>query len=452
MQRKNTRRKKSINTASTIRTQKTRKKKSSAPAGKRRTAVKKNRRTKNRRSQKKLSLGLFLSTVIIIILSVIIIYTFLIFPGILNEKIKNELITIYQPLIYNDADNLFILKLDERPTYDIQKRAYDTVKEQYGLDIEFEKVNKTNKKGINRLRFFRNKKEFNDICPVYIYWDKEIKLTQNFTSMTKQQKKKTKKFRPTHEKIELKRKNEKKEVLIKPEEKSFKKVTYTRSKKDTIKPKIAIVIDDVGYSYNSTFDFLSLGFPVTFAIIPDVPKAKKFYKLFHKYGYELILHIPMEPNKGKKYVENNALLTDMNELNIESRVKYFLNEYPAVAGANNHMGSKAVTDSRVMNILLKELSKRNKYWLDSMTNINTISREIAEVNRLKYYERDVFLDNVKNKKEIIKSMEQLIKEAKQKGKAVGIGHVQTEELVPILKDYYKRQEELGIEFVPLSKL
>ena len=49
-------------------------------------------------------------------------------------------------------------------------------------------------------------------------------------------------------------------------------------------------------------------------------------------------------------------------------------------------------------------------------------------------------------------MDQLIKEAKQKGSAIGIGHIQTKNLVPVLKEYYNKRDELGIEFVPLKLL
>ena len=49
-------------------------------------------------------------------------------------------------------------------------------------------------------------------------------------------------------------------------------------------------------------------------------------------------------------------------------------------------------------------------------------------------------------------MNMLIREARKKGSAIGIGHVQTVELVTVLKEYYNKRDELGIEFVPLRKL
>jgi polysaccharide deacetylase 2 family uncharacterized protein YibQ len=116
------------------------------------------------------------------------------------------------------------------------------------------------------------------------------------------------------------------------------------------------------------------------------------------------------------------------------------------------MGSKSVTDKRLMNILLNELSKKNMFWLDSMTNINTVSKEIASNYNLQFFERNVFLDNEKDYNSIKKAVETLINEAKIKGYAIGIGHAQTKLLAPVLKEYFLKSNELSIKFVPLKSL
>ena len=409
-------------------------------------SIKKKRKVR-RRKKKSFSYSIFPLMILVVLISLFIVYALFIFPQTLNKKIKSDLITIYKPRFYDDSHRIFILRLFSKPTDDIQNKAYKKIKEKYGLEIKFEKITSTEDKGINKIVFFKRNKKFNEIIPIYIYWDKSIEEKET-TKMTYH--KQEAKLR--YEKIEEKRRNEKQEKLYKPQGHGFKYCRHIETPFLEEKARIAIVIDDVGYSYNSTYDFLTLGFPVTFAIIPDMPKSKMFYKLFRKYGYELILHIPMEPLKGKQYVEKNALFIDMTDQEIKNRIMYFLDDYPDVIGANNHMGSKAVTDARLMNIVLSELSIRNKLWLDSMTNLNTISKEVASVCDLSYYKRDVFLDNNKDRYSIKTSMEQLIKKAKQKGSAIGIGHIQTKELVPVLKEYYDKRDELGIEFVPLTKM
>ena len=89
-----------------------------------------------------------------------------------------------------------------------------------------------------------------------------------------------------------------------------------------------------------------------------------------------------------------------------------------------------------------------RVWLKPGTG----QRLVNQLPWKEYFERDVFLDNSKNINEIRKAMDLLIKEANQKGYAVGIGHIQTRELAQVLKEYYNKKEQLGVEFVPLKKL
>ena len=45
------------------------------------------------------------------------------------------------------------------------------------------------------------------------------------------------------------------------------------SEHDPVKGKIIIIIDDLGYQRQSGFDWLSLPYPITYAIIPFTPYA-----------------------------------------------------------------------------------------------------------------------------------------------------------------------------------
>ena len=407
---------------------------------------------KRKKYKKPMTLFLFILIFIIFIITVSLIYTIFIFPETLRDKIKNDLISIYKPLFYDDSDSILILRLEEKPDDQIQKRVYDVIKNKYGLEVKFERINDGSNNGINEIKFFNNLNEFQDIRSIYIYWDEQIvqKVIEEKKDIEQNNYKEEKKI--DHEKFEKKRQLTKKRKIKKPQVEKFKYSKFKETPHIEKKAKLAIIIDDVGYMSNSTYDFLTLGFPVTFALIPDMPKSDEYYHLFNKYKYEIILHIPMEPLKGKKYVEKNALFTDMSDNDIRNRIDYFINKYPLIVGANNHMGSKAVLDARLMNILLGELKKMNLFWLDSRTVESSISKEIASINKLEYYQRDVFLDNYKDRKSIYKFMNILIKKAKNKGYAIGIGHVQSKELVPVLKEFYNNKDKLGIEFVPLSSI
>lgn len=416
-----------------------------------------------------------ISITVALVVAFLLIYTIFFFPQKLNKEIKEQLVEIYDPVIYEESNRLFIIKLVEKPEQEMQLKAFNEIKSSYGLDIHYEKIKSRFNKGINKLTFYKNSKQFKELGEVYIYWDKDIikqialnkniveekikikKESSNETGqdvLVKKTRKKIvqKKTRVNYEKIEEIRKNEKKDPVVKH---AVNKITPNRHREKPVpvdRARIAIIIDDVGYSYNSTYDFLSLGFPVTFAIIPEMSKSEFFYDTIIKSGYDTMIHMPMEPEKGAGYVEKNAILTSMSDDEVKKRIKRFLNTYPEVIGANNHMGSKVVANARLMNIIMKELAWRDKLWVDSMTTLKTVSKEMTALYNMEYFERDVFLDNSKDYNSIKKAMNKLVAEARKNGYAVGIGHIQSANLAIVLKEFYTKRERLGIEFVGLKEL
>ncbi len=64
--------------------------------------------------------------------------------------------------------------------------------------------------------------------------------------------------------------------------------------------KVAIVIDDFGNNMKGTNQMLSLPIPLTVAVMPFLPSTKEDAIAAHKKGHEVIIHMPMEPIKGKK--------------------------------------------------------------------------------------------------------------------------------------------------------
>lgn len=64
--------------------------------------------------------------------------------------------------------------------------------------------------------------------------------------------------------------------------------------------KVAIVIDDFGNNMKGTDKMLSLPIPLTVAVMPFLPSTKQDAIGAHKKGHEVIIHMPMEPIRGKK--------------------------------------------------------------------------------------------------------------------------------------------------------
>ena len=77
--------------------------------------------------------------------------------------------------------------------------------------------------------------------------------------------------------------------------------------------KAAIVIDDFGNQMSGTEEMMELPVPFTAAIMPFLPTTKQDAELAHSHGKDVIVHMPMEPVKGKKsWLGPGALLWFLN--------------------------------------------------------------------------------------------------------------------------------------------
>ena len=128
-----------------------------------------------------------------------------------------------------------------------------------------------------------------------------------------------------------------------PVKKTPKKVTKA------IEGVIGIIIDDFGYRNDEISDgFLKLDASMTYAVIPGHTYSSLFGRKAVEAGFEVIVHMPLE-NTGKTFGEEDfVLLTSMEDKIIQSRVEEALNQIPTAIGMNNHQGSKASANKKVV--------------------------------------------------------------------------------------------------------
>ena len=216
-------------------------------------------------------------------------------------------------------------------------------------------------------------------------------------------------------------------------------------------PRVAIIIDDMGYDRALAEKFIGLNAAFTLAILPHSPHQQTIARIAHAQGAEIMLHLPMEPSE---YPEINpgpgALLTSMNPDELLKALDENLQAVPHVKGVNNHMGSKMTTHSEQIYQVFSVLKRRGLYFVDSRTTEASICQPSARLLQLPFAQRDVFLDHVQDPAFIRKQVRELVRVARQKGEALGIGHPHTttyntlKEVLPEL-----RQQ---VELVPASRL
>jgi len=158
--------------------------------------------------------------------------------------------------------------------------------------------------------------------------------------------------------------------------------------------KIAIIIDDFGYRNDAVSDgFLKLDAQLTYAVIPGHKHSQAMAKIAGSKGYEVIIHMPMGTTIPSIGEEEYRIKTSMTSHEIEQRVEKVLQHLPEAIGMNNHQGSSATADKRVMNVLGTVLKQRGKYFLDSRTTKNTQAETVMRNLHVPTGRRHVFLDN-----------------------------------------------------------
>ena len=215
---------------------------------------------------------------------------------------------------------------------------------------------------------------------------------------------------------------------------------------EDVRGNIVIIIDDFGYRDDHVSEgFLSLDADLTFAVIPGHQNSKVFAAKADQKGYEVIVHMPMESTNETRGEKEYKLTTSMTSDEIESRVEEVISEFPEAVGMNNHQGSKATTDKRIMNIVGNVLKRHGKYFIDSRTSSETVAETTMRSRGVPTIRRHVFLDNEDKNNKIREQLYKLADKAELKGLAVGIGHAKTNTL-KVLKQEIPRLKEHGFKF------
>lgn len=217
-------------------------------------------------------------------------------------------------------------------------------------------------------------------------------------------------------------------------------------------PKVAIVIDDLGYTKGGIArDIVELEMPVTVSILPRLRHSHDVFALAKKHGRCILLHLPMEAQQ--RYPEDlEAVTVDMSDEEIASLVRDYMASLPGVDGVNNHQGSRATADGRVMRAVCGELKGDNVFFFDSLTSPESVAYNAAVDAGLPAAINDEFIDDATHRRdEVDARLRELVETARKKGAAVGIGHPHpwTLEALRDFDDYLLTTE---VELVPLCDL
>ncbi len=141
-----------------------------------------------------------------------------------------------------------------------------------------------------------------------------------------------------------------------------------------------------------------------------------------------------------------VVLRSQSELEIADTLERDLATVPGATGINNHMGSAATADPRVMRAVVAVLARHGLFFVDSRTTGSTVARDAAEAAQVPSASRRVFLDDVATEEAVGRSFDELVRRAKEEGSALAIGHPHPATLA-VLERELPRLGERGVRLV-----
>lgn len=215
--------------------------------------------------------------------------------------------------------------------------------------------------------------------------------------------------------------------------------------------RLAIILDDLGNDLGAAEAIFALPYPLTISILPNRPHSVEIAEEAHRRGFQVMLHLPMEP-VGQDKMESQELRPGMSGKQVRALVDEFLNAVPDVEGVNNHQGSQSTTNLTLMNELMPLLRQHKLFYVDSRTTAATVAYDAAREAGVRTAFRNVpFLDDVTEVLAVRKQLQIALRDAREKGEAIAIGHPHPATL-KALQEVLSQAKEQGVRLVFASEL
>lgn len=217
---------------------------------------------------------------------------------------------------------------------------------------------------------------------------------------------------------------------------------------------LVFIIDDGGYDTYNLKLYTSLPFPIAIAVLPKLAHSKDCAAIVRNSGQELMLHQPMQAQNLKLNPGAGAILPDMSLSEVYKQVLENIAEIGPIKGLNNHEGSLITCDVMKIGAVLDAVLDNGIFFVDSRTSAQTKAPQAALERDMKILERDVFIDDIISKDEMLAQIYRGLGIANKNGKVIMIGHVdKSAKILPqLLNDMYPYLKQKGYKIVFPSQI
>lgn len=216
-------------------------------------------------------------------------------------------------------------------------------------------------------------------------------------------------------------------------------------------PRIAIIIDDLGYQLEAGLRALELPGPVSYAVLPATPSGTALARTAHAQGKEVLLHLPLESIDRENREEPGAITLDMSRDAFHEAFDAALESVPYAIGVSNHRGSLLTRHPGHMAWLMEEIAAHDgMFFVDSYTTHASVALQIASESGVAATRRHIFLDNDRSPAALRKEFDRLTALARRNGVAVAIGHPYPETLAFLERELLELDDST-IMLIPVSQ-
>jgi polysaccharide deacetylase 2 family uncharacterized protein YibQ len=221
---------------------------------------------------------------------------------------------------------------------------------------------------------------------------------------------------------------------------------------DRERPAITIVVDDLGVVHPATERVLAMNGPLTLSWFPFAHRLPEQVAAGAARGHEATLHMPMQSfGNSLAWTGPDPLRIDLpDEVNL-ARLRAAIAAVPDTVGLNNHMGSVATHDPKLMALVARECNSHNMLFLDSVVIPHSQGIIQAHLAGVPAAGRDVFIDHSPDPVEIRAQLADIEAHARRHGDVIAIGHPWPH-TIAALEEWLPTLEAKGFTLWPLSAM
>ncbi len=216
------------------------------------------------------------------------------------------------------------------------------------------------------------------------------------------------------------------------------------------RPRIAIVITDLGINTQRTEQAIKLPGPVSLAFAPYSRNVVDWVQKARDAGHEVLLTVPMEPKDFPRSDPGPFAL--MNSLDAEQnirRLEWIMSRATGYVGLVGYQGSGFAANPRAMKPLMADLKSRGLLFLDAKNTAASVATRSAGIAGVPAAAADLVLDFELGRAQVLKQLKLAESLARANGSVIAIGRP-----YPVTLDrvriWMRGLAESGFALTPLS--